>query len=31
VLQDIKGFAMIGGVSMGGCCQNISTFYEYSS
>jgi hypothetical protein len=31
VLQDIKGFALIGGVSMGDCCHKMSTFYEYSS
>ena len=31
VLQDIKGFALIGGVSMGECCHKMSTFYEYSS
>jgi hypothetical protein len=31
VLQDVKGLAMIGGVSMGNCCHKVSTFYDYSS
>jgi hypothetical protein len=31
VLRDIKGFALIGGVSMGECCHKVSTFYDYSS
>jgi len=31
VLQDIKPFAMIGGISLGKCCTNQSSFYEHSS
>jgi hypothetical protein len=31
VLKDIKPWAMVGGFSMGPCCHNVSTFYEYKS
>ncbi len=31
VLNDIKGFAFIGGISMGSCCRSVSSFYGYSS
>ncbi len=31
ILKCVKNFAMIGGESMGDCCHNLSTFYNYKT